>query len=584
MCGIIAYRGSEPAAPLLLEGLKRLEYRGYDSAGMAVFDGTLHTRKGVGKVIAVERQEHFSELKGTLGIAHTRWATSGGVTKENAHPHVADGLAIVHNGIVENSQELKRTLPGPFLSETDTEVILKLITRERKTASGLLPALRSVFRSLRGRNAFVLLDGNRLVAARRGSPLVIGIAPHGTFLASDVSPLLEHTREVLFVDDNEFVIVDDSLTVYDADTLRPVQKRPTRITWSVEQAQKGAYDHFMLKEIMEQKHTIKDALTQDDHEIMRIADMITNAYGTYIVGCGSAGKVGLAATYIFSSIAKHHLNFALGSEFPCLHDFLTESSLLLAISQSGETADTLDAIEVMQRKRGRIISVVNVLGSTIDRISHETVPVQAGPEIAVCSTKATTGQLAVMYLLAHACAGKYAEGKRLLEETAKKVAAMLSGGTGVTRRTRELAASLKEKDSTYIIGRGQNYPIAMEAAIKIQEVAYVHAEAFAAGELKHGPIALIEEGTPLIAFVPNDETREDMLSSILEVKARGGFIIGVAPEQNEAFDAWLPVPDLPVTSPIVNLIPIQLFAYFLAVERGNDVDQPRNLAKSVTVK
>jgi len=582
MCGITAYKGEKRAAPILISALRKLEYRGYDSAGIATLDGSINVRKGVGKIDQVNKKESLEDLPGTVGIAHTRWATTGSVTKKNAHPHSADGFAIVHNGIVENYQDLRKELQAKgvtFETETDTEVILKMIIH---AGTETLEAVHHVFNRLHGRNAFVLMDSTgTLFAARKGSPLIMGIAKKGIFLASDAAPLLEHTREVVFINDGELVQVGDSYTIYNTN-LEQQERNPEHIDWSVEQAQKGNYDHYMLKEIMEQRHTIADALANDKELIEQTAKRIRTAFGTYVVGCGTAGRVALASTYIFSHIAKMHLNFALGSEFPSYHDFLTEKSLLVAISQSGETADTLEAIEVVQELNGNVVSVVNVLGSTMDRIATVTIPVCAGPEISVCSTKATTGQLAITYLLAYACAGKYEEGLRVLKTTAESLNEFLN--EAYLSSIRELAETLKQQENMYIIGRGQNYPVALEAAIKIQEVSYIHAEGFAAGELKHGPIALIDKGTPLIAFVPNDDTKENTLTNVLEVKARGGFIIGIAPENNEAFDVHIPVPDVPETSPIVNIIPVQLLAYYLGVARGNDVDMPKNLAKSVTVK
>lgn len=586
MCGIITYKGKNEAAPILLKGLKRLEYRGYDSAGMAVLgDGRIDVRKNIGKVAEVEVKEKFLEMKGNAGIAHTRWATTGEVTKENAHPHALKRMAIVHNGIVENYQQLKENLVRKghaFISNTDTEVILCLIAEERKDKA-LLQAVSAAFGQLRGRNAFVVLsESGSLIAARKGSPLLLGIADHGMLLASDASPLLDHTRNVVFLDDNEIVQLDGGWEVYDAHSLERKEKEVEEVTWTLEQAQKGEYEHFMLKEIMEQKNTIRDALMQDRQLVMDVASAINGAFGTYVVGCGTAGKVALASTYIFSRLTKKHLNFALGSEFPNYHDFLTKDSLLIAISQSGETADTLEAIETLQGKNGKIVSIVNVLGSTMDRTSDWTLPVLAGPEQSVCSTKSTTNQLVITYLLAYACSGRYEEGLDLLRRTADAVDDMLC--ESFLERIRSLAGTLNGCDDMYIIGRGLNYPMALEAAIKIQEVSYIHAEGFAGGELKHGPIALVEKGTPLIVFAPNDETYDGIISNALEVKARGGRIIGISPNDNRAFDDWIEVPDIPETSPILNIIPIQLLSYYLAVLRGNDVDQPRNLAKSVTVK
>jgi glucosamine--fructose-6-phosphate aminotransferase (isomerizing) len=592
VCGIVAYVGEKQASGIVLDCLRKLEYRGYDSAGIATLhDGKIEVRKGAGKVDDVERKMSFRKMHGQIGIGHTRWATTGRVNDMNAHPHLSsDGrFAIVQNGIVENYQDLKDNLQKrgfEFSSETDTEVIVKLIESFVKEGKSPLVAIQKTFQDLHGRNTFVLLDAmtGRIYAARKGSPLILGIASGALLLSSDVPALLEHTRDVVFIDDDELVEItgNDAYAIYNIKTLAKKRKGISHVTWTLEQAQKGDHPHFMIKEILEQRHTIADAIAQDKRLIGRVAGAINGAFGTYIVGCGTAGKVALAATYLFSRIAGKHLNFALGSEFPNYHAFLTDRSLLIAISQSGETADTLEAIDVAKSKGGKIVSVVNALGSTMDRISDHTIPVNAGPEKAVCSTKATTGQLAIMALLAYAVVGKYEEGVQELKKTARAVDEMLT--PAFLEKIREVARRLVRHEHMYIIGRGANYPIALEAAIKIQEVSYVHAEGFAGGELKHGPIALIAKGTPLIALVPNDETREDTITNALEVKTRGGLVIGIAPQNNDAFDIWIPVPDVPVTSPIVNIIPVQLLAYELAVLRGNDVDMPRNLAKSVTVK
>ncbi|MDD9954489.1 MAG: glutamine--fructose-6-phosphate transaminase (isomerizing) [Candidatus Woesearchaeota archaeon] len=586
MCGIAAYKGTKQASPILLEALRKMEYRGYDSAGIAtVHDGVITVRKDTGKVEEVNKKVQFSELKGTTGISHSRWATTGSVTQKNAHPHYSSDkkLAVVQNGIVENYQELKATLEEKgysFQSETDTEVIAKLV---EDSEHDLLQAVQDAFLQLHGRNAFVVLDSTgSIVAAKKGSPLILGIGEDALFLASDPAALLEHTKNVIFIEDNELVVLDDAYTIYNANTLQELKKEPTTINWTVEQAQKGNYDHFMIKEIMEQKECIMQALAQPKELIQTVVNEINGAFGTYVVGCGTAGKVALTSTYAFSDIAKMHINFAFGSEFPSYHDFLTEKSLLIAISQSGETADTLEALETAKAKGGKIISVVNVMGSTMMRKSDHTLMVNAGPEISVCSTKATTNQLAIMYLLAYACNGRYDEGLSILKGTAAAVDEMLNDA--FCAHVKKLAEKLLDQPNIYVIGRGMNYPMALEAAIKIQEVSYIHAEGFAGGELKHGPLALIDKDVPVIAFVANDETKEDILANAEETKARGAYVIGIAPENNDVFDYWIQVPDCPETSPIPNIVPVQLLAYYLSTMKGNDVDKPKNLSKCVSVK
>tara|TARA_Y100000034_G_C6867923_1_gene395779 strand:- start:462 stop:1697 length:1236 start_codon:yes stop_codon:yes gene_type:complete len=411
---------------------------------------------------------------------------------------------------------------------------------------------------------------------------MLGIGDNDFILASDPSPLLKHTKQIIFLDDHELVTLGDNYQIHNLTTNQQIQKEVQTLTWDVEQAQKGNYEHFMLKEIMEQKHTLAQAIIQDPELIKNIAKEINLAFGVYAVGCGTAGKVCLAGTYAFSEIAKKHINFAFGSEFPNFHHFIQSRSLLLVVSQSGETADTLEAMQTVQEKNGKVVSLVNVMGSTIMRKSDYSLLINAGPEIAVASTKATTSQLALTILLAYACAGRYEDGLALLKQTAQEVTLMLNNQ--LQENLKKLAQQIKDRNDLYIIGRGANYPMALEAAIKIQEVSYIHAEGFAGGELKHGPIALIEQGTPCLALIANDETKQDMLSNTIEIKSRGAYIIGVSPENNEVFDYWIKVPDVGIASPIVNIIPIQLLAYYLAVAKGLDPDQPRNLAKSVTVK
>lgn len=588
MCGIIGYKGSKNAVKVVFEGLKDLEYRGYDSWGIASLNGNIELVKDVGKIGLIK----FKDLNlkpSNMAIAHTRWSTHGSVTQTNAHPHfsVNEDFALVQNGIVENFQELRGELKvkgHQFKTETDTEVIVRLIEEERKEKKDLKQAARSAFQKLKGRNAIVLIEkeSKRIIAIRNGSPLMLGIGDKEYIIASDPSPLLEYTKQIIFLDDKEMVEINNDYKIFDIESKKEIKKEIQTINWNLEQAKKGEYPHFMLKEILEQKHTIKQALVQDPELIQNIAREINNAFGVYAVGCGTAGKVCLAGTYAFSKIAKKHINFAFGSEFPNFNPFIVGRSLLIVISQSGETADTLEAMKVVDDKNGKVISLVNVMGSTVMRKSEYSLLLNSGPEIAVASTKATTSQLALMILLAYACAGRYDEGLKHLKGASNQVDKMIDDD--YLKNIKTLSEKLKDSSDIYIIGRGINYAMALEAAIKIQEVSYIHAEGFAGGELKHGPIALVEKGTPCIALVANDETKDDVLSNAIEIKSRGGYVIGIAPENNEVFDFWIKVPDVGIASAIVNLIPVQLLAYYLAIERGCDPDKPRNLAKSVTVK
>jgi glucosamine--fructose-6-phosphate aminotransferase (isomerizing) len=591
MCGIFGYVGErKDAGRLVVDGLKCLEYRGYDSWGVACKeeDDHLVIEKKIGKISDVKSSAFLEKC--SIAVGHTRWATHGGVTEENAHPHTnEDGsIAVVHNGIVENYQELRDGLLArghTFLSETDTEVLPHLLEEELKKTNDFASAVRLVSQKIVGRYAFLALhtDSNVLVAARNGSPLIVGVGSDGYFIASDIPAFLDSTRTVQYLDDGEMVVTDGhSILFSDLATGEEHPKREIEITWSVEQAEKGEYQHYMLKEIMEQKDTIVRAVNQDDKETRTIAEAIRSARGTFLVGCGTAHKACMAAEYFFSVIAGHHVNVSSAGEFKLYHHFLKPESLLIVVSQSGETADVLEAMKIAKSKRAKVLAIVNVEGSTIDREADYSLLINAGPERAVASTKALTGQMAVLLLIAHALARKLHDGKTQLLEAGSMINDMLN--PRYVERLEKLAEKIKHREDLYIIGKSWNYPMALESAIKIQEVSNIHAEGFAGGELKHGPIALIEEGTPCIALIGKDEVTGDILSNATEIKARGGFIIGVSPENNPIFDEWIKVPDAAAAQPLVNIIPIQILAYYLAVQRGKDPDMPRNLAKSVTVK
>ncbi|MBI4021101.1 MAG: glutamine--fructose-6-phosphate transaminase (isomerizing) [Candidatus Aenigmarchaeota archaeon] len=587
MCGIVGVCGQGNGVPKVVAGLEKSLYRGYDSVGIAVLTPSgIEVRKDVGKVQDVEQKAGLSALEGNVAIGHNRWATTGKVSKENAHPHLdcTGKIAVVHNGIIENFETLKAALIAEghtFASETDTEVIAHLI--EKHAAAGFTGACRAAFALLTGRNAFVALHAGSpiLVGARRGSPLIVGIGHGETFIASDVPAFLEQTRDVMYLDDDEMVVIGDR-PVFSTPDGRPVEKRVVTIDIDPAQAEKGSYPYFLIKEIMEQKDTISRAINQPDQELLAIADRINRAYGTFFTGCGTAGKVCMAAEYLFSAIAKKHVNYVVSSEFPSYREFLTPKTLVVAISQSGETADLLDAVEAAKKQGAAIFSLVNVEGSSLNRLSDWSFLINAGPEKAVASTKATTSQLALVTLLAYACAGRLAEGKRLLLDVEEQINDLLN--PRYEAHIKKLAIQLKTAKSIYLIGRGANYPVALEGAIKIMEVARIHAQGFAGGELKHGPLALIFDRTPCIVFVANDATRDHILSNAMEVKARGGRIIGVSPQNNPVFDDWIRVPDAGDASPIVNIIPIQLLAYYLGILQGFDPDYCANLSKSITVR
>lgn len=595
MCGIFGYVGKRnDAGTIAIDGLKNLEYRGYDSWGIACKSGkTLSVEKDIGPIGNVNGSDFAQDC--SLAVAHTRWATHGGVTQRNAHPHLSEdrNIAVVHNGIVENYLELRKELKAKghtFQSETDTEVIPHLIEEELKKTGDFAEAVRAACLHFEGRYAILALhtESNMLVAARTGSPLIIGVDRQengidGYFIASDIPAFMKHTRTVQYLDDGEMVATDGkSITFYDIKTGDKRPKREIVITYQIEQAQKGDFEHFMLKEIMDQKDSVARAVNQEEGEIRTIAEAIRRAKGTFLVGCGTAAKACMAAEYFFSVVAEHHVNFAHASEFKLFHHFLKPESLVIVVSQSGETADVLEAMRVARDKGAKVLAIVNVEGSTIDREADYTLLINAGPERAVASTKALTGQLAVLLLIAYALAERLKEGKTLLLETAAAINDMLN--PRFVERLEALAEKIYEEENLFIIGKSWNYPMALESAIKIQEVSYVHAEGFAAGELKHGPIALIEKGSPCIVLTGNDEVLQDILSNAQELKARGAMIIGVGPKKFDVFDEWIKAPEAGTAQAIMNIIPIQVLAYFLAVKRGKNPDMPRNLAKSVTVK
>lgn len=589
MCGIIAYKGERDGVAMVLNGLRRLEYRGYDSWGIAVPTDGIQVVKNIGRVGDVNAEDVASLGVGRpVAMGHSRWATTGGVTVDNAHPHVSnDGrIALVHNGIVENFRELRDELASggfTFTSETDSEVIVNLIQHLRKDFS-LVEAIRQAFLRLQGRNAIVVMDHEtkQLVGVRHGSPLIVGVGEGEYFFASDVPAFLEHTRTVNYLDDLQMVVLGTELSYLDVRSGKPIERRTVTIDWSAEQAEKGEHPHFMIKEIMEQKDTIRRSVEQDMEDIEETAAIIKKSRGAFLVGCGTSGKVCHVAEYFFNEIAKRHTNFVVGSEFSNYTSFLNANSLMIVASQSGETADVLEAMEEARKKSVKIISLVNVRGSSIMRHSDKSILINAGPEQAVASTKATTAQLAIMALLAYASAGKLNEGRLRLVELAGQVNDLLN--PRYNDHILALAEQLKAVSDIYIIGRGVNYPLALECAIKLQEVSYIHGEGFAGGELKHGPLALVKGGTPVIALVADDQNKSAILNNAQEVKARGGYLIGISPEPHPVFDYWLRVPNEGILSPIVNIIPVQMLAYHLGVLRGNNPDKPRNLAKSVTVK
>jgi len=598
MCGIFGYIGPKKnAAQLVLNGLKKLEYRGYDSWGIALkvqgsrfkVQSPLLVEKHTGKIGEVHLSSTFYRLPSNFALGHTRWATHGGVTDVNAHPHLdcSGKIAIIHNGIIENYDVIKKRLiklHHRFVSETDSEVAAHLIEEYYKKFS-FLEAVRHAFNQFEGLNAIIAMNGvlNEFVAAKTGSPLVVGLGKNENFLASDAPALLSHTQQVHFLEDGEIVKVTPSkIELFDSKTGKRKMLKTQTLSWKIEEAEKGKYPHFMIKEIMEQPKVLQGITQNALSQIPDLAKIIKSAYGTYMIGCGTASYAALSGIYLFSRIAKRHVNFAVASEFGYALDFLTPKSLVIAFSQSGETIDIIESVGKAKNKGAKILAVVNVLGSTLYRMADYKILLGAGPEKCVLSTKTFTAKLAALVLLAQALNGDLGQGKKSLEKAAQEVENIFKPNSLL--RIKKLANKIVNQQHIYIIGRGQSYPVALEAALKIKEVSYIHAEGFAAGELKHGVIALIEKGTPCLVFAPNDETYGAALSGAMEMKARGGFIIGVSFKPHEVFDYYIPVSDCSDASSIPNVVVAQLLGYYLCLKKGHDPDKPRNLAKSVTVK
>ena len=590
MCGIIGYCGKKSAAPIVLEALKRLEYRGYDSAGIAsLYDGQLQIKKDVGKIDEVNQKHNLGGLPGNTAIGHTRWATHGGVTQDNAHPHCdcKQEVAVVHNGIIENHQPLRRRLERKysFVSETDSEVIPHLIREFMEMGSSLEQAIRQTVKELRGSYAILAISASepqKIVAARKDSPLVVGIGAGENFVASDALPFLEHTNRVIFVEDGEIVSLNnEKVTIHDGEG-RQIPKEPQKVNWKWDGATKQGYEFFMHKEIMEQPQAMRDALMQDRELIMEVAMDILRTRQVVLTGCGTSRHAALIGRYLFSKVGSKFSDVIMGSEFHHFSDSIHKDTLVIAVSQSGETADILEGVKRAKANGATIFSMVNVVGSSLTRLSDKVVYLNCGPEIGVAATKSFVSELVIFYLLAFAMNNQLREGVRAIKSISSLIKKNLNHNGAILP---ELAQELKGKSDFYYIARGINFAIAMEAALKAKEIAYVHAEGMPAGELKHGTLALIEQKTPVIAICPADYTFEETMSNVAEAKARGAFIIGVSDRHEQSFDEWIKIPSLAeVFYPLVSIVPLQLLAYNLAVAKGLDPDKPRNLAKSVTVK
>lgn len=609
MCGIVGYVGNQDAVPVLIGGLAKLEYRGYDSAGIAVLQGEkIAVRRSVGKLVNLEKSLKEKELKGTVGIGHTRWATHGKPSEQNAHPHRSKGCVLVHNGIIENYQPLKHQLEKEgyaFESETDTEVVAHLIDKYLQKGQHLADAVRSATKDVRGSYALAVIserEPGTLIAARSGCPLVVGRTKQASYVASDVMAMLAHTRDVTYLEEGDVAIVtQDGVELTDIDG-NPVSRKPCKITWDSSAAEKSGYPHFMLKEIHEQPQTILDTMRgrysyetgeADLPDIGLTPKEFSTVERIWIVACGTSWHAGLVGKYLLEEMVRAPVQVDIGSEFRYRDPLVGKNDLFITISQSGETADTLAAAREAKSKGARIVSIVNVVGSTLARESDGVLYTHCGPEIGVASTKAFTAQLSALYLLALHLARvrnvmKAADGKAWLDRLVR-LPALVERVLGREAEIVAIAKRYYKKRNFLFLGRGINYPIALEGSLKLKEISYIHAEGYAAGEMKHGPIALIDKDMPVVVLAPRDRLYEKTVSNLMEVKARRAPVIAFVAEGERELgriaDAVFTVPDThPLISPILFTIPLQLLAYHIAVLRGADVDQPRNLAKSVTVE
>jgi len=611
MCGIVGYIGNKDAFPILIKGLKRLEYRGYDSAGVALLNGELTIYKKAGKVSELEKVTNGQKLAATIGIGHTRWATHGEPNDTNAHPHISQSgtLAIIHNGIIENYASVKAELQKrgySFQSDTDTEVLVNLVEEVRKDYPVLEDAVRVALNQVVGAYAIVVIDKtnpDQLIAARKGSPLVIGIGEGEFFVASDATPIIEYTKNVIYLDEQEYAVINRDGN-YTIKTLGNVEKTPAiqELEMSLEMIEKGGFEHFMLKEIYEQPKVIADCLRGRMNAsqgwiklggLSEYINRIENAERILVTACGTSWHSGLIGEYLIEDLARVPVEVEYASEFRYRNPVINESDIVMAISQSGETADTLAAISLAKSKGALIYGICNVIGSSIARASHAGSYTHAGPEIGVASTKAFSTQITILTLIALQIAhekGSLATSRLReilyeLENIPKKIEEVLK----LDAQIKELAAQYKDARNFLYLGRGYNFPVALEGALKLKEISYIHAEGYPAAEMKHGPIALIDEEMPVVFLATNQSAYEKIVSNVQEVKARKGRIIAVVHKGDtmirELADHVIEVPETEeILSPLISIVPLQLLAYHIAILRGCNVDQPRNLAKSVTVE
>ena len=586
MCSIIGYYGLEIAAPVIVKGLKRMEYRGYDSVGVATeANNHIELKKGVGKVAEVNSMVHLDSLPGRMGIGHTRWATHGKVTDKNAHPHSSSSgkIAIVHNGIIENYQELKKELEKEgytFKSETDSEVIANLLQKNYDVTGDVKNTMMRTISELKGHYAFVaMFDNGQLSAARYHEPLIVGVGLSNFFFSSDVLGFIEYTDDAIYIENGNFAIMSkNEFKILDFNG-EAVKYQITKVSKEFADSYKGEYAHFTLKEIYEQNETILKAGERSEDGIIKAADFIKHAKNVYITGSGTSYNSALIAKHIFSKYAKIKVETIMSSELQFSPDIIEPNSILIAISQSGESADVLEAVNTAKNVKCKIISIVNLLTSSLVRESDIAIGMNCGPEIGVAATKSFTSQLAILFKIIEKLSNNMV--KVDFEEMSRSISKMLEE----RNKIKKIANELREISDIYVLGRGIHYPIAIEAALKLKELTYIHAEGIPGGELKHGPLALMDSGVLVIIINPNDSTYLDTLTSANQIKSRGAKIIGISDVPSETYDYWIEIPKTSdLTYIISEIIPIQLLSYYAALEKNTDPDYPRNLAKSVTVK
>ena len=612
MCGIIGFSGREQAAPILLDGLERMEYRGYDSAGIAVRSETkgLQVKKTKGRLRVLSDLTHGgADLEGTLGIGHTRWATHGEPNDINAHPHVSENgqIALVHNGIIENYLEIKEQLQRrgvTFTSDTDSEVVAQLLEYHYNECHNMLEAVGRVLRRIEGSYAFGIICSdfpNALIAARKDSPLILGYGENGNFIASDVTAIIKYTRDVVYMEDGEIAVVTpESIDVFDSE-MNPLEKQHSQVDWDVSAAEKGGYAHFMFKEIMEQPEAIAKTVSpriRDGRvvldDITLTADYVRDISRIFIIACGSSYHVGMVSKYNWERLLRRPVQVDLASEFRYSDPLVDEKSLVVVISQSGETLDTMAAMREAKRRGARTLAVVNVVGSSIAREADDVLYTWAGPEIAVATTKAYSTQLVLMDLIGLYLADllgtvEQSEYDAIIQEV-QLLPEKLQGWLADVHNVQYFASRYFNHNSIFFIGRNLDYAMGLEGSLKLKEISYIHSEAYASGELKHGTISLIEPGTLVVALGTYAALFDKAMSNVVEVKARGAEVLAVTTEtfkekMEKTADSTIVVPDThPVLQPLLGVVPLQLFAYYVALQRGCDIDKPRNLAKSVTVE